>query len=104
MSIVSLFCNVDDFFLAYESHLASHSLDDGNPSETRGRPRSLHPSEVDDPYCVPPKRVSDVQTLLRKTGVCLLACGVSKSGELLSTQERSANAFDPLSSCELGGM
>ena len=46
MSIVSLFCNVDDFFLAYESHLASHSLDDGNPSETRGRPRSLHPSEV----------------------------------------------------------
>ena len=46
MGIVSLFCNVDDFFLAYEAHLAPRSLDDGPPTETRGRPRSLHPSEV----------------------------------------------------------
>ena len=46
MSIVSLFCNIDDFFLAYEAHLAPRSLDDGKPTETRGRPRSLHPSEV----------------------------------------------------------
>ena len=46
MSIVSLFCKTDDFFLAYEAHLASHSLEDGKSSETRGRPRSLHPSEV----------------------------------------------------------
>ena len=46
MSIVSLFCKTDDFFLAYEAHLASHSLEDGQPTETRGRPRRLHPSEV----------------------------------------------------------
>ena len=46
MSIVSLFCEIDDFFLAYQAHLASHSLEDGKPTETRGRPRSLHPSEV----------------------------------------------------------
>ena len=46
MSIVALFCRTDDFFLAYEAHLAPHSLEDGKPTETRGRPRSLHPSEV----------------------------------------------------------
>ena len=46
MCIVSLFCPVDDFFLADEAHLAPHSLEDGQPTETRGCPRSLHPSEV----------------------------------------------------------
>ncbi len=46
MSIVALFCRIDDFFLAYEAHLALRSLEDGKPTETRGRPRSLHPSEV----------------------------------------------------------
>lgn len=46
MSIVTLFCKTDDFFLAYEAHLALRSLEDGKPTETRGRPRSLHPSEV----------------------------------------------------------
>lgn len=46
MSIVSLFCRIDDFFLDYEAHLAPRSLEDGKPTETRGRPRSLHPSEV----------------------------------------------------------
>ena len=46
MSIVSLFCKTDDFFLAYEAYLAPRSLEDGKPTETRGRPRSLHPSEV----------------------------------------------------------
>ena len=34
------------FFLAYEAYLAPHSLEDGKPTETRGRRRSLHPSEV----------------------------------------------------------
>ena len=46
MSIVALFCKTDDFFLAYEAYWAPRSLEDGNPTETRGRPRSLHPSEV----------------------------------------------------------
>ena len=46
MSIVSLFCKTDDFFLAYQAHLAPRALEGGKPTETRGRPRSLHPSEV----------------------------------------------------------
>ncbi len=46
MSILTLFCKTDDFFLAYEAFLASRSLQDDKPLETRGRPRSLHPSEV----------------------------------------------------------
>ena len=46
MSILTLFCPIDDFFLAYEAFLASRSLQDNKPLETRGHPRSLHPSEV----------------------------------------------------------
>ena len=46
MSIVSLFCEVDDFFLMYEAYQATHCLRSGKPRETRGRRRSLHPSEV----------------------------------------------------------
>lgn len=46
MSIVTLFCKIDDFFLAYAAHFAARSLEDGQPTETRGRPRRLHPSEV----------------------------------------------------------
>ena len=46
MNIVSLFCKTDDFFLAYEAYLAPRSLQDTKPTENRGRPRSLHPSEV----------------------------------------------------------
>ena len=46
MSILTLFCKIDDFFLAYEAYLRQHSLADGQPTETRGRPRRLHPSEV----------------------------------------------------------
>ena len=46
MSIVSLFCEVDDFFLASEAYLAPRCLSNGAPPETRGRPRSMHPSEV----------------------------------------------------------
>ena len=46
MNIVSLFCKTDDFFLADEAYLAPRSLQDTKPTENRGRPRSLHPSEV----------------------------------------------------------
>ena len=45
MSIVSLFCEIHDFFMMYETHLSTHCLPD-TPPETRGRPRRLHPSEV----------------------------------------------------------
>ena len=46
MSIVSLFCEIHDFFMAYEQCKATHCLPEGPPAETRGRPRNLHPSEV----------------------------------------------------------
>ena len=46
MHIVSLFCEIDDFFLDYEAYLSSRCLPREAGSETRGRPRRLHPSEV----------------------------------------------------------
>ena len=46
MRIVSLFCEIDDFFLAYEQSKATHRLPETTPIETRGRPRNLHPSKV----------------------------------------------------------
>ena len=45
MSIIALFCEVDDFFLAYETYKATRCLP-GSPPEPRGRPKRLHPSEV----------------------------------------------------------
>ena len=47
MTIITLFCKIDDFFLAYEKWKpATHCLPETTPLETRGRPRHLHPSEV----------------------------------------------------------
>ena len=47
MSIVSLFCEIHDFFIMYEAHLSTHTLPrKRGSSETRGRRRSLHASEV----------------------------------------------------------
>ena len=45
MSTVSLFCEIHDFFMMYETHLSTQRLPDTHP-ETRGRPRRLHSSEV----------------------------------------------------------
>ncbi len=47
MDIIALFCEVDDFFLAYERWKTTHCLaKEASARETRGRPRRLHPSEV----------------------------------------------------------
>ena len=46
MSILTLFCNIDDFFLLYRQWQATHCLPETTTPETRGRPRQLHPSEV----------------------------------------------------------
>ena len=46
MSIVSLFCEIHDFFLMYEAHIATHCLPKKTGSERRGRRRKLHASEV----------------------------------------------------------
>ncbi len=45
MSIVSLFCDIDDFYLATEKQMPFEDSDSDTP-ESRGRPRNLHPSEV----------------------------------------------------------
>ena len=45
MHIVSLFCEIDDFFVAFETYQAHHRFP-GTFPEKRGRPRKLHPSEV----------------------------------------------------------
>ena len=47
MNIITLFCEIDDFFLAYEKWMATQCrFPKEIPSETRGRRRNLHPSEV----------------------------------------------------------
>ena len=46
MSIVSLFCEIHDFFLEYEAYLSRHCLPREAAAELRGHPRRLHPSEV----------------------------------------------------------
>ena len=46
MRIVSLFCEIHDFFIMYEAHLSTHCLPRKTPSERRGRQRRLHASEV----------------------------------------------------------
>ena len=46
MNIITLFCKIDDFFLAYEKWVSTQCLPEMPPLETRGRPRQLHPSEV----------------------------------------------------------
>ena len=46
MAIVSLFCEIHDFFLHYDQWKATQCLPETVCVETRGRPRNLHPSEV----------------------------------------------------------
>ncbi len=46
MNIIPLFCEIDDFFLAYEQWVSPQCFPETTPLETRGRPRRLHPSEV----------------------------------------------------------
>ncbi len=45
MSILTLFCKIDHF-LDFEAYLASRTLQDDKPIETREHPRGLHDSEV----------------------------------------------------------
>ncbi len=46
MHIITLFCEIDAFFLAYEKWVFTQWLPETTPMEPRGRPRTLHPSEV----------------------------------------------------------
>ena len=46
MNIITLFCEIDDFFLAYERWVSTQCLPETTRHETRGRLRRLHPSEV----------------------------------------------------------
>ena len=46
MNIITLFCEIDDFFLEYERCIAPQGLPKAPPMETRGRRRQMHPGEV----------------------------------------------------------
>ena len=47
MDMITLFCEVDDFFLLYEQYQAQHQLPEiPGTRNRRGRPRCLYPSEV----------------------------------------------------------
>ena len=46
MSMITLFCEIDDFFSRTCEHRAEYHLQQAEPPETRGRPRRLHPSEI----------------------------------------------------------
>ena len=46
MSIVSLFCEIDDFFLALETYQAQRAVPSTQRPERRGHRRNLHTSEV----------------------------------------------------------
>ena len=46
MRIISLFCEIHDFFLSYEKWHQMRCLPEAPPIAPRGRPRKLHPSEV----------------------------------------------------------
>lgn len=45
MPIISLFCDIDDFYLHYLKQMTADD-DASDQPESRGRPRRLHPSEV----------------------------------------------------------
>ena len=61
MNILTLFCEIDDFFLTYEKWMATHCLpQETAPPETRGRRRSLPERSDDAPYRLSSKWVSDV--------------------------------------------
>ena len=65
MSIVSLFCEIHDFFMMYEAHLSTQSLPSQTPSEnTRTSPTSTRQRGDDHPHRLPSKQLSDVETLL----------------------------------------
>ena len=46
MHIVSLFCEIDDFFLALVKHQAEYPRQQAEPLETRGKKQGLHHSEI----------------------------------------------------------
>ena len=72
MKIITLFCKIDDFFLAYEKWQTTHCLDD-TPGNTRTSSATASERSDDAPDCVPSKWVSDVEALLRKTR-CVYWC------------------------------
>ena len=82
MSIVSLFCEIDDFFLGYENWKATHCLPETTPMETRRRPRTPHPSEVMTlliafhQICLcPSERVAVSLSWIRRVSGCVIRSG-----------------------------
>ena len=107
MTIITLFCKIDDFFLAYEKWKpATHCLPETTPLETRGRPRHLHPSEVMTILIAFHQSQYRTFKHFYERHVCVYWVNeFPQPGELFSvraTQERGVDTFDALSSCPLG--
>ena len=100
MNIITLFCKIDNFFLAYEKWVSTQCLPETPPLETRGRPRQLHPSEVMTLLIA--FHQSNYRTFKHfysQTRLRLLGRRVPTSGELYAlrtVEKRSVNAFGVL--------
>ena len=90
MKIITLFCKIDDFFLAYEKWQTTHCLPETTPPETRGR--SATASERSDDELRSIKVGIGRSSIFTKDTSGLLVRRVSTSGEfsVRSTQERGA--------------
>ena len=103
MNIITLFCEIDDFFLEYETWKSTHCLPEATPIETRGRPRQLHPSEV--MTLVIAFHQSNYRTF--KHFYLRHVCWVSEPRELFSfraVETRSLGTFQRLLICESRGL
>ena len=84
MNIITLFCNIDDFFLRMRNGRQHIVYQKQHPRKPAERPRHLHPSEVMTILIAfHQSGYRMFKTLLRKTRLRLLARGVSTLGELL---------------------
>ena len=76
---------VNIFFLALMKYQVGYHLQDAEPPETRGRPRSLHPSEIMTILIsFHQKQLSQFQGLLSTPRLRLSPLGVSEPSELQS--------------------
>ncbi len=84
MDIITLFCEIDDFFLAFEHYQAQYQLPEiPGTHNTRGRPRCLHPSEVMTILVhFHHKQYKNFKAYYQDYVCCHTALGVSKPCEL----------------------
>ena len=103
MNIITLFCEIHDFFLAYEKWVSTQCLPETTPLETRGRPRRLHPSEVTTILIA--FQQSNYRTFAVGRGFCAFLCLCAKplpSATLLQMLARPISIFISNTSASIG--